>query len=135
MPEKQTPAARYPTRKLKVDPWSAACPSRAIIELLSGNWVFLIVPLLRRGPLRNGDLMRSVAGISQKMLTQTLRDLEARGLVYRRDHGEVPPRVEYGLSPLGRSLAQILTVLDEWVIRRYDALSAVADLRRSNGRQ
>lgn len=130
MPGKRGSGTGNQTKRIKADPWSADCPSRKILELISGKWTFLVIPLLRKGPLRNGDLMRGVPGISQKMLTQTLRDLETGGLVYRRDYGEVPPRVEYGLSPLGRSLAQILTVLDEWVIRHYDALSAGADGRR-----
>ena len=102
-----------------VDPWSDTCPSRDVIGLLASKWVLLLIPLLRRGPQRNGELMRGIAGVSQKMLTQTLRDLERHGLVARRDYAEVPPRVEYTLTPLGDSLAKTITALDDWVVRHY----------------
>ena len=102
-----------------VDPWSDTCPSRDVIGLLASKWVLLLIPLLRRGPQRNGELMRGIAGVSQKMLTQTLRDLVRHGLVARRDYAEVPPRVEYTLTPLGDSLAKTITALDDWVVRHY----------------
>src|SRR6266853_821045 len=102
-----------------VDPWSDTCPSRDVIGLLASKWVALVIPLLRGGPRRNGELMRAIAGVSQKMLTQTLRDLERHGLVARRDYLEVPPRVEYALTSLGDSLAKTITSLDDWVIRHY----------------
>ncbi len=102
------------------NPWSAACPSRAVIDMLASKWVLLLIPLLRAGPRRNGDLQRGAEGVSQKMLTQTLRELEGHGLITRIDHHEVPPRVEYSLTPLGSSLAKAIAVLDDWVIRHYD---------------
>ena len=102
-----------------VDPWSDTCPSRDVIGLLASKWVALVIPLLRRGPQRNGQLMRAIAGVSQKMLTQTLRDLERHGLVARRDYAQVPPRVEYTLTPLGDSLAKTIAALDDWVVRHY----------------
>ncbi len=102
-----------------VDPWSNTCPSRDVIGLLASKWVALVIPLLRRGPRRNGELMRAIAGVSQKMLTQTLRDLERHGLVARRDYAQVPPRVEYALTPLGDSLAKTVAALDDWVVRHY----------------
>jgi DNA-binding HxlR family transcriptional regulator len=79
----------------------------------------LLIPLLREGPQRNGQLIRRIGGISQKMLTQSLRALERRRLVIRRVHKDVPPHVEYELSPLGHSLAEAISVLDEWVVRNY----------------
>jgi DNA-binding HxlR family transcriptional regulator len=103
----------------KVNPWDASCPSRAVIDLLASKWVLLLVPLLRRAPKRNGDLMRGIPGVSQKMLTQTLRELERSGLVTRNDFGEVPPRVEYALTPLGKSLAKAIATFDDWVIHHY----------------
>jgi DNA-binding HxlR family transcriptional regulator len=111
--------------KPPVDPWSDTCPSRDVIGLLASKWVLLLIPLLRRGPRRNGDLMRRVAGVSQKMLTQTLRDLESHGLVARRDYAEVPPRVEYALTPLGDSLAKTIAALDDWVVRHYYDMAKV----------
>src|SRR5713226_1968318 len=107
------------TVRPKVNPWDPSCPSRAVIDLLASKWVLLLLPLLRRAPKRNGDLMRGIPGVSQKMLTQTLRDLERSGLVTRRDFGEVPPKVEYTLTSLGNSLAKTITTLDDWVIRHY----------------
>jgi len=111
------------------NPWSAACPSRAVIDMLASKWVLLLIPLLRAGPRRNGDLQRGAEGVSQKMLTQTLRELERHGLITRIDHHEVPPRVEYSLTPLGSSLAKAIAVLDDWVIRHYDEIEQAA--RRS----
>lgn len=106
----------------KADPWSASCPSRAIIDILASKWVLLVLPTLRDGPKRNGDLMRAVEGVSQKMLTQTLRDLEHYGIVTRHNYAEVPPRVEYSLTRTGASLAEVVESLDHWVIKHYRSM-------------
>jgi len=87
--------------------------------MIADKWVLLVLPLLAKGPKRNGELLRALDGISQKMLTQTLRGLEGDGLVVRRDFKEVPPRVEYELTELGRSLGKIVGQLDRWVIENY----------------
>ena len=87
------------------DPWAAACPSREVLAMIGDKWALLLMPKLAGGPKRNGELVRALQGISQKMLTQTLRDMERNGLVTRRDFHEVPPRVEYELHsarPLAR---------------------------------
>lgn len=99
---------------LRANVYAEACPSRAILELIADKWTLLILPALKRGPMRNGDLMRLIGGVSQKMLTQTLRELERNGLVVRHDFQEVPPRVEYALTDLGRSLADTVRKLDAW---------------------
>ncbi|MGE0856622.1 MAG: winged helix-turn-helix transcriptional regulator [Hyphomicrobiaceae bacterium] len=91
-----------------------ACPSRAILELVADKWALLVLYSLREGVMRNGELMRLIGGVSQKMLTQTLRELERNGLVQRIDHHEVPPRVEYSLSALGHSLSERVHGLGEW---------------------
>ncbi|MBR2535893.1 MAG: helix-turn-helix transcriptional regulator [Hyphomicrobium sp.] len=104
------PAADAPQASV----YAEACPSRAILELIADKWTLLILPALKRGPMRNGDLMRLIGGVSQKMLTQTLRELERNGLVVRRDYQEVPPRVEYALTDLGLSLADTVRKLDTW---------------------
>ena len=117
--------------KAPADPWSDSCPSRDVLGLLASKWVALLIPLLRKGPRRNGELMRSIAGVSQKMLTQTLRDLERHGLIARRDYAEVPPRVEYALTPLGDSLAKTIVALDDWVIRNYSDLAKAVAARRN----
>ena len=113
----------------KANPWSASCPSRTIIEILASKWVLLLLPALRGGPKRNGELLRALGGVSQKMLTQTLRDLERYGIVDRQDFAEVPPRVEYSLTRRGASLADVVTSLDNWVIKHYGALMAAAATR------
>lgn len=95
--------------------YAQACPSRAVLALIADKWTLLVLPALAAGPMRNGELMRLIGGISQKMLTQTLRELERNGLVRRIDHGEIPPRVEYEVTELGLSLAQPLRALDGWV--------------------
>ena len=106
-------------KQVPADPWAARCPSRELIELLASKWVLLLIPLLREGPRRNGELMRQIGGISQKMLTQTLRELEQRRLLTRRVRTAVPPHVEYELTSLGQSLAKAISTLDDWVIRNY----------------
>ena len=97
----------------RADPWSANCPSRAIINILASKWVLLLLPILRKGPKRNGDVIRALDGVSQKMLTQTLRDLEHYGIVARHNYVEVPPHVEYSLTRIGASLAEVVESLDE----------------------
>jgi DNA-binding HxlR family transcriptional regulator len=98
-----------------------------LIERLASKWVLLLIPLLRRGPRRNGALMRGAQGISQRVLIKTLRDLQEWGLVRRRDYREIPPRVEYSLTRLGASLAHTIAAFDDWVIRNYNE---VAEARR-----
>ena len=102
--------------------YSSACPSRAVLELISGKWTLLIVPLLAKGPERNNELLRKIDGISQKMLSQTLRELETHGLVQRIDHRTVPPHVEYRLTDLGRSLSRALEPVDRWAEQHLDAV-------------
>lgn len=96
------------------DVCAQACPSRAILELIADKWALLVLHALRPSPMRNGELMRTIGGVSQKMLTQTLRELERNGLVERIDHHEVPPRVEYQLSRLGHSLSEKVRELGGW---------------------
>ena len=91
------------------------CSLPGLINVLSSKWVLFVLPLLQDGPKRNTVLLRSIEGVSQRMLTQTLRHLEKYNLVERRDFGEVPPKVEYALTPLGESLATRLETLDAWL--------------------
>jgi DNA-binding HxlR family transcriptional regulator len=104
------------------NPYDLRCPSRDLLDLIGGKWAILILCCLQQGPVRTGDLMRSIGGISQKMLTQTLRDLERDGFVYRISHPEVPPRVEYRLTDLGRSLSEVVRALEQWVVAHYPAI-------------
>lgn len=107
----------------QADVYSKDCPSRAALELVASKWVLLIIPFLAAKPVRNNELMRRVQGISQKMLTQTLRELERNGLVARIDYQSVPPRVEYQLTEMGRSLSQALLPVDQWAEKHHARLT------------
>ena len=108
------------------DVFDATCPSRRALELIAGKWVPLILPALEHGPLRNNELLRRLNGISQKVMTQTLRELERHGLVLREDLGTVPPHVSYRLSELGQSLNVALSALDRWAETHLAARDAAA---------
>ena len=91
------------------------CGLDATLRVVSGKWKPLILYFLAQdGPTRYGELRRAIRDVSDKMLIQHLKDLEADGLVKRTDYKEVPPRVDYDLTPLGVSLAQALVPLCEW---------------------
>ena len=108
----------------RIDPCDADCPSRDILDLIGDRWSLLLLLVIAQGFHRNGELKRRVGGISQKMLTQTLRALEANGLVVRLDFQTVPPHVEYHLTALGASLGEALTPLFGWIEREFDAVLA-----------
>ena len=110
----------------KANPFNASCPSQDILELIGGKWSMLLLCVLGEGPVRTGELARRAGGISQKMLTQTLRELERHGIVHRRDFGEVPPRVEYSLTALGRSLSQLVRQIEAWVESNYSRMTREA---------
>lgn len=95
--------------------FQAGCPARSFLDILAEKWVLLTVHSLKSGPARPGELRRRIEGISEKMLIQTLRRLQDFGIVERRSYSEVPPRVEYWLTPLGVSLSEIVQTLDRWV--------------------
>lgn len=91
------------------------CPSRRALAMLADKWVMLIIiALAKHGRMRNSELKRLLGGISQKMLVQTLRELEHGHLVRRIVHPEVPPRVEYELTPLGQTLMEPIHALRIW---------------------
>ncbi len=90
------------------------CRSRSLLALIAHKWSILLIYALASGPRRTAELRRMVGGVSQKMLTQTLRELEAAGLVDRTAFPEVPPHVEYRLSKLGESLAPVLIAMCLW---------------------
>jgi DNA-binding HxlR family transcriptional regulator len=88
--------------------------SRKTLDLIADKWVILILFALRNGTRRFAQMHRDIGGITQKMLIQTLRNLERDGLVSRKVYPVVPPKVEYRLSPLGDSLAPILNAIVDW---------------------
>ncbi len=91
-----------------------ACPVETTLMLIGSKWKVLILRDLMPGTKRFGELRRSIGGVSQKVLTAQLRDMEACGLVDRQVYAEVPPRVEYSLTELGRSLRPILDAMRAW---------------------
>jgi DNA-binding HxlR family transcriptional regulator len=113
-------------KTVKANPYNGVCPSRQILALIGSKWSMLVVCLLRAGPLRSGVIRRRLDGISQKMLTQTLRELERHGIVKRIDHAEVPPHVEYELTRLGQSLAALVQQLEDWVVANYSRMTVAA---------
>jgi DNA-binding HxlR family transcriptional regulator len=104
------------------------CESRQALDRIADKWTCLIVYALLDGPRRHGELRRAIGGISQKMLTQTLRSLERDGLVRRTVIATIPPHVEYALTPLGETLAAPLAAICRWAM---DHLAEVQAARAS----
>ncbi|HEY2615567.1 MAG TPA: helix-turn-helix domain-containing protein [Chthoniobacterales bacterium] len=100
------------------------CPSRIVLDRIADKWTALIIQVLGGGTKRYAALQRDIGGISQKMLTQTLRSLERDGLVLRKVHPVVPPKVEYSLTRLGRTLIDPLHALCRWSERHLSELQA-----------
>src|SRR5262245_543475 len=101
----------------KGDVLNPCCPSRQVLERIGEKWTALVIRVLADGTHRYSDLQRRVGGVSQKMLTQTLRGLERGGLIARHVFPVVPPRVEYSLTPLGRTLIEPLDAICRWAER------------------
>jgi DNA-binding HxlR family transcriptional regulator len=100
------------------------CGSREVLDRIADRWTALIIYALSRGTLRYSELQRKIAGVSQKMLTQTLRSLERDGLVERKVYPVVPPKVEYSLTPLGRTLIEPLRAICRWAEQHLSELQA-----------
>jgi DNA-binding HxlR family transcriptional regulator len=113
---------------METDPrWNmmnAACPTRQVLDRIADKWTMLVIVALEHGTLRFSELRRSIDGISQKMLTQTLRALERDGIVEREVIPTVPVTVRYTLTPLGHSLASVVTVVREWAYANMDDIEA-----------
>ncbi|MDO5537338.1 MAG: helix-turn-helix domain-containing protein [Desulfovibrionaceae bacterium] len=91
-----------------------ACPVATTVSLIGSKWKLLILRDILAGPRRFGELLRSLDGISQKVLSDNLRSMEADGLLVRTAYPEVPPRVEYSLSELGDSMRPIIAQMEQW---------------------
>lgn len=107
------------------DLYAENCPTRALLDRIADKWTTLIIGMLaKRQPQRFSELRRAIGGISQKMLTQTLREMERDGLIRRDVFPEIPPRVEYALTPLGLTLCEPLNALADWSQRHMGEVHA-----------
>ena len=114
--------------------YASACPTRFVLDRIADKWTTLIIGSLENGPQRFSALRRQIEGISQKMLTQTLRQLERDGLVKRTIYPAVPPRVEYELTPLGQTLCEPISALRPWAetyIAQVSTAQAIYDAQNS----
>jgi DNA-binding HxlR family transcriptional regulator len=103
---------------------SFECPIMATIAMISDKWKVLILCKLRKGKLRFNELKRALQGVTQRVLTHQLRELEADGLIKRTIYAEVPPRVEYELTNLGSTLMPALASLENWAQEHWEELAA-----------
>jgi len=111
----------------RFDVMAPSCPTRQVIGRIGDKWTLLTLSALGPRTLRFTELRRAVPGISQKMLTQTVRALERDGLVSRTVHPTIPPKVEYRLTPLGDSLATIIAAIRTWAYEHMDDIDAARD--------
>ena len=107
--------------------YDANCPTRYVLDVIADKWAALIIALLQEQPMRFTALHKGIGGISQKMLTQTLRSLERDGLVQRTVYAEVPPRVEYALTPLGQTLCKPIYALIKWSEENIEAVTTAQE--------
>ena len=109
-----TAAQRRERERAAYNAYVAECPSRQVLDALSDKWVTLVLTALESSPQRYSELSRTIAGVSQKMLTQTLRMLERDGLVTRTVTASVPVRVDYQLTSLGHTLLPVVRAIKDW---------------------
>lgn len=113
--DKYAPFGKYLQMSLHTsEPPNFTCGLDASLKILGGKWKPLIIYFLINSPRRYGELKRAVKKVSDKVLIQQLKELEAHGVVLREDFGEIPPRVEYSLTPFGLGLAEALSPLCQW---------------------
>jgi len=110
------------TKKYKWDVYSENCPTRLVLDRIGDKWTVLIVGRLKTGAIRFNELKRLIPGITQKMLTQTLKALERDGIVKRKIYPVIPPKVEYSLTKSGKSLIMLLNQLGEWAQNNIEAI-------------
>ncbi|MFF7647974.1 winged helix-turn-helix transcriptional regulator [Streptomyces canus] len=122
-----TAAQRREQARAEYDAFIKGCPTNQLLDRLSDKWVSLVVAALSTGPMRYSDLSRKIAGVSPKMLTQTLRSLERDGILTRTVTPSVPVRVDYALTPLGSSLAGLLTAVKAWAETHIEEVHEARD--------
>ncbi|MCH0541823.1 helix-turn-helix transcriptional regulator [Streptomyces sp. MUM 203J] len=110
------------TASVRPDVNATGCPSRLVLEHVTSRWGVLVLAALRERTHRFSELRRTIGGVSEKMLAQTLRTLERDGFVHRDAHPVIPPRVDYSLTGLGREAAEQVWALARWSERRLDAV-------------
>ena len=110
------------------------CPSRTVLDRIADKWTALIIHVLADGTKRHNELRRQIAGVSQKMLTQTLRNLENDGLVERKIYPVVPPKVEYSLTEFGTTLAKALRPLCVWGTQHMSEVETLMSHRQMSER-
>jgi DNA-binding HxlR family transcriptional regulator len=98
------------------------CEVEITLEVIGGRWKVLIIRELMAGVKRFGELQRALPGITQKMLTQQLREMEDDGIIHREVYPQIPPKVEYSLTPLGESLQPILNAMHEWAVKHFSEI-------------
>jgi DNA-binding HxlR family transcriptional regulator len=108
------------------------CPTRQVLDCIADKWTVLIIRRLADGTLRFAQLRRAVDGISQKVLTNTLRGLERDGIVTRRIYASVPPKVEYSLTSLGRSLCNLVEDICSWAEANIEQVQAAREIYDSS---
>lgn len=96
------------------------CPTRRVLDRVADKWTVLVIGLLKDEPRRFSELHRGIEGVSQKMLTQTLRNLERDGLIERTVYAQVPPRVDYELTTLGKTLGNLILQICDWAEENID---------------
>jgi DNA-binding HxlR family transcriptional regulator len=112
---------------MKWDVYNECCPTRMVLDRIADKWTVLIIGSLENKKKRFGELRREVGGVSQKMLTQTLRGLERDGIVARFVYASVPPKVEYSLTDLGRTLVAILEAIRDWSEKNMEEVLKARD--------
>lgn len=112
------------SKQLADDP--SGCPAEVTLYFLSGKWRPMIIYWLLQGPMRFNELQRRLGAVTHRTLSKTLKKMEADGLVIRRDYGEIPPRVDYSLTPRGRSLEPILRAMERWAQDHREAAEIVS---------
>jgi DNA-binding HxlR family transcriptional regulator len=112
------------------------CPAEVTLDFLTGKWRPMIIYWLLHGPIRFNELQRRLRTVTHRTLSKTLKEMEADGLVIRRDYGEIPPRVDYSLTPRSRSLEPILREMERWArddeTRRVKRSVSGSSLRRNS---
>ncbi|HEY0256984.1 MAG TPA: helix-turn-helix domain-containing protein [Candidatus Methylacidiphilales bacterium] len=111
-------------KPIRVLPATSQCPLTDLVDMIGGRWKVLLLWRLRDGTRRFNELRRSMPGVTQKMLTQQLRQLEMDGLVSRKVFAEVPPKVEYKLTTTGKELSSLLVTLADWATVHMPRLEA-----------